>query len=104
MNRRHFITRTGLFAVGGSHLHLQSDGAQRPQWQRDGAPAIGRLGVLTPDFDPTPESELWTMAPTGVSIHSARVTRSRRDPTAFAEPPNVDHATDQLVELAPRSI
>ena len=104
MNRRHFITRTGLLAVGGSHLHSQSDGAQRLRWQSDGAATIGRLGVLTPDFDPTPESEMWAMAPAGVSIHSARVSRRRRDPRAFAEPPNVDLATDQLVELAPRSI
>lgn len=104
MNRRHFITRTGLLAAGGSRLHSQSDGSQRPRWQSDGAPTIGRLGVLTPDFDPTPESEMWTMAPPGVSLHSARVTRRRRDPKAFAEPPNVDLATDQLVELSPRSI
>jgi maleate isomerase len=47
---------------------------------------------------------MWAMAPAGVSLHSARVTRRRRDPQAFAEPPNVDLATGQLVELAPRSI
>ena len=104
MNRRHFITRTGLLAVGGSHLHPQSEGARQPRWQSDGAASIGRLGVLTPDFDPTPESEMSAMAPVGVSIHSARVSRRRRDPRAFAEPPNVDVATDQLVQLAPRSI
>ncbi len=104
MNRRDFITRIGLAAAGGSRLSLQSDGAQGVRWQRDGAPTVARLGVLTPDFDPTPESEMWAMAPAGVSIHSARVTRGRRDPRAFAEPPNVDLATDQLVELAPRAI
>ena len=104
MNRRHFITRTSLLAVGGPYLYSRSDGAQPPRWQSDGAPTIGRLGVLTPDFDPTPESEMWAMAPAGVSLHSARVTRRRRDPQAFAEPPNVDLATGQLVELAPRSI
>ena len=104
MNRRHFITRTGLLAVGGSRLHSQNDGAQRLRWQSDGAATIGRLGVLTPDFDPTPESEMWAMAPAGVSIHSARVPRRRRDPRAFAEAPNVDLATDQLVQLTPRSI
>jgi maleate isomerase len=104
MNRRDFITRTGLAAAGGSHFHLQNDGAQGVQWQSDGAPTVARLGVLTPDFDPTPESEMWAMSPKGVSIHSARVTRGRRDPRAFAEPPNVDLATDQLVALAPRAI
>jgi maleate isomerase len=104
MNRRDFITRTGLAAAGGSQLHLRNDGAQGVQWQSDGAPTVARLGVLTPDFDPTPESEMWAMSPAGVSIHSARVTRSRRDPRAFAEPPNVDLATDQLVALAPRAI
>jgi maleate isomerase len=104
MNRRDFITRTGLAAAGGSHFPLQSNGEQGDRWQRDGAATVARLGVLTPDFDPTPESEMWAMAPAGVSIHSARVTRRRRDPSAFAEPPNVDIATDQLVELAPRAI
>jgi maleate isomerase len=44
-----------------------------PQWQSDGAGSIGRIGVLTPDFDPVPESEMWAMAPPGISIHASRV-------------------------------
>jgi hypothetical protein len=44
-----------------------------PSWQSDGAGALARIGVLTPHFDPVPESELWAMAPPGVSIHASRV-------------------------------
>ncbi len=66
-----------------------------------------RIGVLTPDIDVGPESEFWTMAPEGVSIHSARVpfhwrgeqqaTALGRDPVrAFVEPPGVDEAAERL--------
>ena len=47
---------------------------------------------------------MWTMVPPGVSIHAARVTYRRGDGRAFAEPPRVDEATEQFVELAPRAI
>jgi len=103
MKRRHFISRTGLVAVGASVFRSQRFNAQGTRWESDGAGTVARLGVLTPAFDPVPESEMWAMAPPGVSIHSARVPRGR-DAKAFAEPPNVDLAAEQLVELAPRAI
>ena len=103
MKRRHFITQTGLAALGASTVPPRSLNAQRSQWQNDGNATIARLGVLTPAFDPVPESEMWAMAPPGVSVHSARVPRGR-DARAFAEPPDVDQATEQLVDLAPRAI
>ena len=31
-----------------------------------------RIGLLTPNDDAVPESEFWTMAPKGVSVHVAR--------------------------------
>ncbi len=43
------------------------------------------------------------MAPAGVSIHGARVAR-KAAARAFAEPPYVDEATGQLVDLGPRAI
>jgi maleate isomerase len=66
-----------------------------------------RIGVLTPDIDVGPESEFWTMAPEGVSIHAARVpfrwrgemqtTALGLDPVrAFVQPPRVDEAAEVL--------
>jgi maleate isomerase len=104
MKRRNFFVHTCLGAVGASFVHSQSLNAQGAQWQRDGTGAVARFGVLTPDFDPVPESEMWAMIPPGVSIHAARVTYRRGDASSFAEPPNVDQATEQLVGLAPRAI
>ena len=42
-------------------------------WRRDGAGWRARIGLLTPHFDPVPETEFQAMALPGVSIHAARV-------------------------------
>jgi maleate isomerase len=68
--------------------------------------------VLTPHFDPVPETEFQAMAPEGVSIHAARVALGtfgrdgnfslERGPAAaraFAEPPNVDQAATLLASI-----
>jgi len=68
--------------------------AQGSLWQPDGAGWRARIGVLTPHFDGVPESECWTMAPAGVSIHAARVPFV--DARAFAQPPHVDTAAELL--------
>jgi maleate isomerase len=78
-------------------------------WQPDGWDVRIRLGVLAPHADVGPESELRAMAPPDVGIHAARVMFGGirpggvMDPTiplapvrAFAEPPHVDEAVDQL--------
>ena len=44
-------------------------GALRP----DGSGWRARIGVLTHDDSAISESELWTMAPDGVSLHTSRV-------------------------------
>jgi maleate isomerase len=76
-----------------------------PHWQSDGAGSLARIGVLTPAFDPVPESEMWAMAPPGVSIHASRVRwATTHDARSFAEPPHVDTATDLLVGLTPHVI
>lgn len=104
MNRRHFLALTGLAAAGPPALQPDSaDAAQSSRWAPDGAPALGRVGVLTPEFDPVPESEMEALAPEGVSIHGSRVRRNAT-PAAFAEPPHVDEATAQLADLAPNAI
>jgi len=104
MQRRDFIISTGLGAFGASTARPRSVEAQDVRWQYDGKGTIARFGVLTPDFDPVPESEMWAMVPRGVSIHAARVARSGAPGARFVEPPHVDDAVDRLVELAPRAI
>lgn len=103
MNRRHFITLAGFGAIGTSATRYSVPTAQAPRWQPDGAGRLARIGVLTPAFDPVPESEMWAMAPPGVSIHASRV-RWTRGARAFAEPPNVDRSAEQLAGLAPQAI
>ena len=104
MRRRHFIVSAGLGAVGASVGRSRPIEVQDVGWQYDGAGTVAQFGVLTPDFDPAPESEMWAMAPRGVSIHAARVARSGPAGASFVAPPHVDEAVDRLVELAPRAI
>src|SRR5215472_9805741 len=106
MQRRQFITLVGMAAVETKGLASATlVTSESPSWQPDGVGSVARLGVLTPDFDPVPESEMWAMAPHGVSIHTSRVTwRWNDDPRRFAETPQLDIAVDQLVALKPRAI
>jgi maleate isomerase len=110
MKRRQFIAIAGAAAIGTPALTSRVlSQAQASRWQADGAGSVARIGVLTPDFDPVPESEMWTMAPHGVSVHASRVVWNRhpewdRDARAFAEPPSVDNATKQLAAVKPQVI
>jgi maleate isomerase len=104
MRRRTFLLSASFGALGAATAGSRTERAQRSRWEPDGAATLARLGVLTPDFDPVPESELWAMAPRGVSIHGARMSRRAPGPRAFAEPPIADEAVDRLVPLAPRAI
>src|SRR5262249_13228703 len=106
MDRRRFLGLAGLAAFGAQPIFpVPVHADQRSRWQPDGAGLLARIGVLTPDFDPVPESEMSAMAPPGVSIHAARVHRNpNTTPAAFAEPPYVDAAAEQLADLAPKVI
>src|SRR5262245_57211980 len=104
MKRRQFITLAGVAAFGAPTLPSHAlPASPRARWRPDGAGSLARIGVLTPDFDPVPESEMWAMAPHGVSVHASRVTWNR-DAGAFARPPHVDDATEQLAGLKPQAI
>jgi hypothetical protein len=93
MKRRQFINLVGTAGIGTAAPPSHSLPSTQPsRWQPDGVGSLARIGVLTPDFDPVPESEMWAMAPQGVSIHTSRVAWNRDDPRAFAEPPQVDNA------------
>ena len=105
MERRHFfgVTAVGLAAELRARPPLPAaDSAQ--DWRPDGVGSIARIGVLTPAFDPVPESEAWAMAPKGVSIHAARVRRQKEDARLFAEPSRVDPAVELLAAVKPPSI
>lgn len=104
MERREFLASAtlGSASVVVSSQHTFRNPQASP-WQYDGVASIARFGVLTPDFDPVPESELWAMAPCGVSFHAARIPRPPR-PAAFVAPPKIDDAVDGLVEVGPRAI
>src|SRR5262245_56637347 len=104
MNRRRFLALAGLTAIGTPVLTSTSESIEETNWHRDVTGSVARIGVLTPDFDPVPESELWAMAPLGISLHASRVSAKRGDPKSFADPSNIDRAVQQLVDLSPRAI
>ena len=104
MKRRRFISLAGTGAIATFSIQSFSQIANRKsKWQPDGVGSLARIGLLTPDFDPVPESEMYAMTPQGVSIHTSRVILDH-GPLSFAEPPNVDNATELLTGLNPRVI
>ena len=104
MNRRDFLSTLGLGS--GTLLSLpatlRAAKSDRSAWQPDGSGWRARIGVLTPHFDPVPESEFWTMAPEGVSVHCARVLFV--DSPTFANPPRIDDATELLAAIPVHAI
>jgi maleate isomerase len=77
-------------------------GSDRRSWQPDGLGYRGRIGLLTPNDDAVPESEFWTMAPEGVSVHVSRVLLT--DTRKFADPPYADDAIELLAALPTQAI
>ncbi len=105
MQRREFVQLASAAATGGLLADAPpSAAAPRLAWQPDGVGSLARLGVLTPAFDPVPESEAQAMAPRGVSIHASRVPWRGGDARSFAEPPQVDPAVELLAALKPQAI
>ena len=68
----------------------------------DGHGWRARLGVLTHDDSAISESELWTMTPAGVSLHTSRILF--RDLATFSDPPGPEHAADLLARSPLRAI
>jgi maleate isomerase len=101
MNRRNLLRSAALSAFASPLLpELRLTTEQRTRWQSDGVGSRARIGVLTPDFDPVPESEIAAMAPRGISVHASRIPR-RPQPRGYSDAPYVDDAVDRLAELAP---
>jgi maleate isomerase len=104
MNRRQFVAATTVaatVAVAFAPPALSESNEGQARWEADGVGSLARIGVLTPDDDPVPESEMRTMAPAGVSIHASRVLFNS-DPLSFAE--GADSAARLLTRLKPRLI
>jgi maleate isomerase len=104
MNRRSFLT---TLSVGSGTLFslpaiAETVGSDRKSWQPDGLGYRARIGLLTPNDDAVPESEFWTLAPEGVSVHVARVPLV--DTRTFADPPHPDGATALLAALPMQAI
>jgi maleate isomerase len=101
MNRRTLLRTAALSAFAAPLLpERRVSTQQRARWQSDGVGSRARIGVLTPDFDPVPETEITAMAPPGISVHASRIAR-RPQPRGYTEAPHVDDAVDRLAELAP---
>jgi maleate isomerase len=104
MIRRDFLTALSLGS--GALLPFpaiaKTVGPDGNGWQSDGLGYRARIGLLTPNDDAVPESELWTMAPKGVSVHVARVLLV--DTRTFANPPYPDDATELLAALPMQAI
>ena len=104
MNRRDFLTMLGVGS--GNLLPLpaiaKTGGSDQSNWRPDGLGYRARIGLLTPNDDAVPESELWTMAPEGVSVHVARVLLVNT--RTFADPPHPDDAAELLAALSIQTI
>jgi maleate isomerase len=104
INRRNVL---GVLSLGsGAMLSLPAiataAGSDRNSWQPDGLGYRARIGLLTPNDDAVPESEFWTLAPEGVSVHVSRVLLV--DTRTFSDPPHPDDATAHLAALPMQAI
>jgi len=103
MNRRKFLATLTVGTGGVLSLPILAGlPSKDAEWPRDGRGSRGRIGVLTPHFDGVPESEMWTLAPRGISVHASRVRRVEGHD--LSEPPHVDDAAEQLVALPVNAI
>lgn len=100
INRRQFIAAT---AVAFAPLGVSGSNKVPPPWEPDGVGSLARIGVLTPDDDPVPESEMRAMAPEGISIHASRVLWNG-DPGSLSFAEGAGGAAQLFARLAPRLI
>src|SRR4030095_11969606 len=95
MKRRDFIFQgsAGIFSTVATRSFTHSFSGP-PEWEKEGLGALRKIAILTPAFDPVPESEIRAMAPSGISIHSSRAKYIRNNPSSFVE--NVGKSTALL--------
>ena len=59
MKRREFVSVAALAAIGTPLVRsTELTGTEHAEWQPDGVGSLARIGVLTPDDDPVPESKM----------------------------------------------
>ena len=104
MSKRSFLSALSLGSGTLFSLPAMAEtaGSDRRSWQPDGLGYRARIGLLTPNDDAVPESEFWTMAPEGVSVHVGRVLLV--DTRTFSDPPHPDDATELLAALPMQAI
>ena len=104
MSKRSFLSALSLGSGTLFSLPAMAEtaGSDRRSWQPDGLGYRARIGLLTPNDDAVPESEFWTMAPEGVSVHVGRVRLV--DTRTFSDPPHPDDATELLAALPVEAI
>jgi maleate isomerase len=91
------------FGVAPEFVRLgETDGRNINNLEPNGHGWRVRLGVLTHDDSAISESELWTMAPDGVSLHTSRIFFA--DLATFADPPGPENATFLLARLPLQAI
>jgi maleate isomerase len=104
MDRRNFLGALGVGSAGLLSLPgtAMSGGSEQNSWRPDGLGYRARIGLLTPNDDAVPESEFWTLAPLGVSVHVSRVllTNTR----TYSDPPRADDAVALLAALPMQAI
>src|SRR5206468_10520591 len=99
MQRRRFVALVSIGATGAFAIRPSPGLAARGRWRPDGVGSLARIGVLTPASDPVPESEMWAMAPQGVSVHASRVPRQAGSFRSCADAPRVDGAAEPLAAV-----
>src|SRR5215470_13027134 len=92
----------GSAALASLPVIAAATASDQKSWQPDGLGYRARIGLLTPNDDAVPESEFWTMAPEGVSVHVSRVLLL--DIRKFSDPPHPDDATGLLAALPMQAI
>jgi maleate isomerase len=102
MNKRSFLSAFSLGSGTLCSLPAIAGGSDQSNWQADGLGYRARIGLLTPNDDAVPESELWTLAPPGVPVHVARVLLVNT--RTFADPPHPDDAVALLAALPMQAI
>jgi maleate isomerase len=94
ISRRQFLASTTIAALAPR--------APAASAEREQICSLARIGVLTPDDDPVPESEMRMMVLDRVSIHASRVLWKTGDWRSFADA--APNAAELLVRLKPRVI
>lgn len=105
LTRRRFLHLGGAATFGAISSTLTSAFADaNVRWRADGAGTV-RIGLLVPDHDFNPESEIWAMAPKSIVVLISRMERGTRPFLIhISDPAHADAAVGLLTSLKLRAI